>query len=508
MTDPGPGGQGDLEELRRTSPRRAARLEAEARRAEAAAAGRPDEGRPYDLEADLAAQHEARAEEARERWDALPPPEPEYLPDEPYATEPVPPVEPAPEDVPPPVYEAAPEYLERGPYEPGYDDGFGDPVSAGYVDTDAFAPAAPPRRGRAALRLLLLTGVVAVVVGAGWFAWQTVSGLLGEARDFELFASAPDYEGPGQGEVEVVVNPGDNGRAIGETLVEADVVASVEAFVGAANVSPDFTSVQPGTYTLPQRIPAAEAVDALLDPANRVEDTVVLAEGLRVQQILDRLAEETGLPREDFEAALDAVELPAAAPPADVALVHPAEGFLYPDGYRFPPDATAQEILQQMVDRGQEVLADVGVPPEEQLRVLTEASLIQGEARIDEDFGRVAQVVENRIAQGIPLQLDSTVNYATQTFDIRTTDEQRASDSPYNTYRVQGLPPAPIKNPGRQAIEAALNPTPGPWVYFVTVDLCTGETAFAETLSEHNANVRQLNEFQRENTVDGELVCP
>ena len=140
--------------------------------------------------------------------------------------------------------------------------------------------------------------------------------------------------------------------------------------------------------------------------------------------------------------------------------------------------------------------------------MLTKASLVQGEARLDEDFGKVAQVIENRLADGQPLELDSTVNYATQTFDTRTTGAQRDSTSPFNTYRVAGLPPGPIKSPGRQAIEAVAAPTPGPWRYFVTVDLCTGQTAFAETYDEHLANVRVLDAWQQDNTDDaGQLVC-
>ncbi|WP_336923557.1 endolytic transglycosylase MltG [Aquipuribacter sp. SD81] len=524
MTDPGPGGHGDLDsadlrtvdldgvdlaELRRTSPRRAARVEAELHR-------RATEGEEPVREAFHEPLHEPVDEPVHEPVEPSVHGEPYEQPYEqphggPYEQPHAEPYE-QPHDHPYDQHHDGDVQPQAAPVvhpwdEPDYDHTFGDPVADGYVPAEV--EPVPTRRGlRSALRLVLMTVVVGAVGVAGWFAWQQVSPVLDQVGDVELFAGAEDFEGPGEGAVEVVVEPGETGREMGQSLVDAGVVASVEAFVAAANAEPDFTAVQPGTYTLPQGIPATDAVAGLLDPANRArEDTVVFAEGLRVEQVLDRLAEQTGADRDELEAALDEVELPAAAPAPEDVLVHPAEGFLYPDGYQFGDDATPVEMLQTMVDRGQEVLAEVGVPPEEQLRVLTEASLIQGEARLDEDFGRVAQVIENRIDQGIPLQLDSTTNYATQTFDIRTTDEQRASDSPYNTYAVQGLPPAPIKNPGRQAIEAALSPTPGPWVYFVTVDLCTGETAFAETLDEHNANVRQLNEFQRENSVDGQLVC-
>lgn len=412
-------------------------------------------------------------------------------------------------------YDVANHYDDTSHYDEHHDgehhdgahhDAFGDPVADGYVAPEGWVAPAPRRRRRGA-GLLALVVVVAIVGTAGWFAYQGLRPVIGDIQAFDLFSAPEDYEGAGQGSVEVVVAPGDRGPQMGRTLADADVVASVEAFISAANAEPRFTSVQPGTYTLAQQMSAAEAVQALLDPANRVTETVVIAEGLRVDQILDRLAEGTGLPREDLEAALAEAELPAAAGEADGAIV-PAEGFLYPDGYQFGDDPTAAGVIDAMIARGQEVLTDLGVAPEDQLEVLTKASLVQGEARIDEDFGKVAQVIENRLAIDQPLELDSTVNYATQTFDTRTTAEQRESDSPYNTYRFPGLPPGPIKSPGRQAIEAVANPTAGPWLYFVTVDLCTGETAFAESFDEHRANVAQLNAWQRENTNDdGSLNC-
>ena len=383
---------------------------------------------------------------------------------------------------------------------------FGDPVADGYVPVVAPGAGGGRRRRRGVGALVLLL-VVAVVGGAGWYAYQALRPVLADIQGFELFTAPEDYTGAGTGVVEVVVASGDTGPQIGDALLDAGVVASVEAFLAAARAEPEFTSVQPGTYTVAQQLPAADAVAALLDPANRVRSTVVIAEGLRVEQILDRLAERTGVPREELQAALDATELPAGAREVP-GLVDPAEGFLYPDGYEFGEDPAAADIIATMIARGQEELAAAGVAPEGQLEVLTRASLVQGEARLDEDFGKVAQVVANRLAIGQPLELDSTVNYATRTFDTRTTDAQRQSDSPFNTYRAAGLPPGPIKSPGRQAIEAVAAPTPGPWLYFVTVDLCTGETAFAETYDEHLANVAILNAWQRENQAeDGTLDC-
>jgi UPF0755 protein len=104
-------------------------------------------------------------------------------------------------------------------------------------------------------------------------------------------------------------------------------------------------------------------------------------------------------------------------------------------------------------------------------------------------MGKVARVLENRLADGMPLQLDTTVNYANGKSGITTTAEDRANPSPYNTYVHTGLPPGAIGNPGEEAIRAVLNPTPGDWRFFVVVDPDTGETRFAVTAAEHNQNV-------------------
>jgi UPF0755 protein len=133
--------------------------------------------------------------------------------------------------------------------------------------------------------------------------------------------------------------------------------------------------------------------------------------------------------------------------------------------------------------------ADLGFTP---LEIVTVASYIQAEASNPEDFPKIARAVYNRLEDGQPLQLDSTVNYATGKHDIFTSDSDRASDSPYNTYRVSGLTPGPIASPGKEALAAALAPADGPWRYWVTVNLDTGETKFSESYEEHLRNVEEL----------------
>src|SRR5690606_16365559 len=147
--------------------------------------------------------------------------------------------------------------------------------------------------------------------------------------------------------------------------------------------------------------------------------------------------------------------------------------------------------------------SSLGLTP---LELVTVASIVEREAGSanPDDRARVARVIVNRLAQDMPLQMDSTVHYAVNDYaTTTTTDEQRAVDSPYNTYKHKGLPPGPIAAPGRAALEAATSPAAGDWLYFVTVNLDTGETRFAVTYEEHEANVALFQQWCQANPGKG-----
>ena len=351
----------------------------------------------------------------------------------------------------------------------------------------ATAPGGGRRRGgRRRAAVALLAALVVIVLGA-WAAWGTLGPVVGR------LTASDDYEGAGTGTVDVRVAEGDTGQAIGRTLQGADVVKTAKAFVRAAQAEPRSAGIQPGTYRLRKQMSGAAAVALLLDPASRQTTRVVVPEGLRAAQVLDLLAEQTPIPRDQLEAATRDPAL--GLPPAAAGSV---EGFLFPATYEVEPAATALQVLQQMVQRSQAALQQLQVPAERQREVVIAASIAEKEARTPEDMARVTQVLANRIAAGQPLQLDSTVSYASGRDSITTTPQERASDSPYNTYRVQGLPAGPISNPGEAALRAALQPEPGPWMFFVTVNPETGETRFATTKAEHDANVEVFRAWLRE----------
>lgn len=329
------------------------------------------------------------------------------------------------------------------------------------------------------------------------------SALLGNFSG--LFGDAEDYPGPGTGEVSVTIEDGASLRSMGSTLVAADVVASQDAFVEAAEENPAATGIQPGTYTLRQQMKAADAVTALLETTT-VLNRVTIPEGYRERQVVARLAEDTEFTPEALQAAVDAAELPGLAD-------GDAEGVLFPATYDLTADTTAESLVATMVGRFDQAAETVGLEAGAQARdltprqLLTVASIIQREVRRDEDMPQVAEVIYNRlsgqcVANGIPegrLQMDSTVHYAVDDYtSVFSSDEMRESDSPYNTYRVTGLPPGPIASPGEAALAAAITPTTGDNCYFTAVNLETGETKFAVSKADHDANVAELTAFCRE----------
>lgn len=347
---------------------------------------------------------------------------------------------------------------------------------------------------RGCLATLVAFAVIAVGI---WFAATRLIGIMG---DRDEGAAHQDYPGPGRGQVTVTVEEGASGAQIGEVLEKSDVIADATFFADRAAVDPKGASIQPGDYEMAKQMASADALELLIAGGNRVSYAVTIPEGLTVEEILDLLAKEAGISRSALAKAAkqpEKLDLPAYAE-GDL------EGYLFPAQYEMPPDTTATQALSMMIARFRTVLEesdiesrafDLGVKPHD---LVTIASLVQAEAPAG-SFDKVARVIYNRQQQNIALQFDSTVHYAIGDTggDVFTTPEERETDSPYNTYLYPGLPPGAINAPGEEALEAALTPADGDWLYFVTVNLETGETRFADDLTEHNANVRLLEEYCR-----------
>ncbi|MGW8375839.1 endolytic transglycosylase MltG [Streptomyces sp. ODS28] len=334
---------------------------------------------------------------------------------------------------------------------------------------------------------LFVSLVIAGGVGAvGWFGWQFYA---------SHFAPAPDYEGSGTGEVQVDIPDGAALADMGTVLENKGVVKSGGAFVEAANANKKAQGIHPGTYTLRKEMSGASAVDLMLDPSS--QNGLIVAEGLRAKAVYQLIDKKIGVSGGTTE---------KTAKTADLGLPEWAhgkpEGFLFPSKYSVGKNAKPADVLRQMVKRAEAEYARVGLEAAAKKhgtsprKIITVASLIQAEAQQKDEFGKVSRVIYNRIDQNMALGFDSTINYALGRSTLNTSTGDTQLDSPYNTYKHKGLPPGPIDNPGHQAIEAALKPTKGNWLYFVTVK--AGDTRFTASKAQHDRNVQEFNREQRQ----------
>jgi UPF0755 protein len=375
--------------------------------------------------------------------------------------------------------------------------------STSFLDDDGATPAGGRRAERSRRRGPgCLIGLVVLALLFGGLYLGVTKGV-----DFvkDQFEGTPDYPGPGTGEVVFEVKDGDSVTEMGRNLKELDVVKSVDAFTEAASANPDSTRIQVGFYTMRLQMKAEDALDLLIDPANAVNAAVTIPEGLRVVDIVKVLVKNTDFTKKEFEAAL--------ADPAALGLPAYAEGnpegYLFPATYEFGPEAQPADMLRVMVERWAQAAADVDLEAKAQAlgytphEMMTIAALLEAEGRGDYT-PKIARVIYNRldnpdngITNGL-LQIDATVNYALGKAGIaRLTQEEidSVADHPYNTYTQVGLPPGPIEAPGQAAMEAALNPADGDWLFYVTVNLATGETKFASTEAEFLEYKAELDEY-------------
>jgi UPF0755 protein len=327
---------------------------------------------------------------------------------------------------------------------------------------------------------IALIGGVLVVANMDWL------------RDQYQKLTALDYQGSGVGEVVVRIEPGEDGYAVAKKLFEAGVVRDVDSFYRVLlEKNPIF---YPGSFTLKLQMSNESALAAVTDQSNILSFQVTIPEGYRAVQIFSEVSRITGIPAEDLRLAAE--DLAAYGIPEEAPTI---EGYLFPDTYSFDLEVTAEEIIRIMVTRMELALSDAGVPKEDWHEVLTLASITQREAKQEADFYKVARVFANRVEVGMPLETDPTITYSYDGTDMSKASRAEQLAYGYNTYLVSGLPPGPISSPGELAIDATLNPVPGEWLFFVTIDLKTGETKFSKTLAEHESWIPLLRQWEREN---------
>lgn len=358
---------------------------------------------------------------------------------------------------------------------------------------------------RTGKRILIVVIVVVILLGglagAGAYLWSQYGTAMSQLLGWET----NDFEGEGHGEVLITITEDEIGSDVAAALEDAGVVKTSEAFYELLLAQEPAVVFSVGTYQLREEMSAQAALDAIQDPENLMDLTVTIPEGMSAEDALSRTAEIVGIPVEDFTAAVEdptVYGIPEQFPSI--------EGFLFPATYTFEPGDTPETIVQTMVDRMRQALGEHGVPEGDEWRALTLASIVQREAGSNlDDFPKVARVFLNRIDDGMLLQSDATVAYGTGNTDtVWTTPEERADASnQYNTYANEGLPVGPIGLPGDVAIDAAIHPADGAWLYFVPINLETGETVFSETLEEHDAAVARLGEWCQTHADEGGTYC-
>lgn len=363
------------------------------------------------------------------------------------------------------------------------------------------------RRRRNRRAFWILSGLLVLVVVAATF-------LVG--LPIYHYLVPDDYSGNGTGTVVVEVRPNDDANAIGSTLHDKGVVASVKAFEDAAKGDSRSRNIQPGTYQLHKHMSAKNALRLLLDPAARVKTDVVVTEGATTLDIVKRLSAPPcsggtksaalcgpGLPKAGVTAAL--AHVAALGLPTDYKVggrtPRSAEGFLYPATYYFPTNTTPAEALGQMISNFTDQVRSTNftaaaranhLTPYQQLVI---ASIAQAEAKYPADYAKVARVILNRLAAHRPLQIDATSVYGARLQGLDVTKVIHSQvPGPYNTYTNVGLPPTPISNPGASAMEGAAHPAPGNWMYYVNGDaqghlfFTNSEAAFAHAAAVCKAN--------------------
>ncbi|WP_402465216.1 endolytic transglycosylase MltG [Isoptericola aurantiacus] len=346
------------------------------------------------------------------------------------------------------------------------------------------------RQRRTAFILVLLLGILGV---GGYYLIDRLGGTLA-GFDFSFDSAPEDYPGPGEDPVQIEIPDGATGATMGQVLADAGVVASVGAFTDAFETTPGAAGIQPGTYELSTRMSAAGAVQALV--ANeKVETNVTIPEGYTVDQIIDKIASVTPITRKELEAALDKPKKIGLPGQADGN----AEGWLFPKTYTVQPDDDAVDLLSTMVDQTTAELDNLDVPSEDRQDVLIKASIVEKEA--PEGYrGEVARVIENRLDRDSPLGMDAVDAYGRgKPASEITVSEFNDADFPYASRQRVGLPPTAISNPGAASVEAVVDPPQGDWIWYVTVNLDTGETKFTDSYSEFEQFKAEYQAWQSEN---------
>lgn len=264
----------------------------------------------------------------------------------------------------------------------------------------------------------------------------------------------------------VEIPQGSGVTQIAYLLEEEGVIKKPRLFLLYAKVNGAARNIHAGNFALPKGEDFKTLIE-LLQNSESQDVEVVIPEGFTVEQMADVMEERLSISKEAWLAA-----------------ARNMEGYLFPDTYRFAAGVSAQDVVNKMRSNFDRRIEAAGLSPSAEQIII--ASILEKEVRTPETMANVSDIIRKRLAIGMALQMDSTVNYVTNAGRPSATYQDIEVDSPYNTYKYPGLPPGPIGNPGINAIRAAMNPTANSYYYFLTDP--QGNIYYAETFEQHVAN--------------------
>lgn len=331
------------------------------------------------------------------------------------------------------------------------------------------------RRGRVVAAFGILVGLVAVVA-LGAFLYVRSLG-VNVASD------------PGR-EVEIVIPSGSTSQEIGQILEDKGVIDSATGFRIAAYLEGGAEDIQAGRYEIATGLSANDALATLVETGPIVEFVnVTFPEGSWLTDFASVLDEKTHIDGDEFLKLVTTGKVNSKYRPPDVDTM---EGLLFPSTYQIVDSDDAASVANRLASEFEKQVDSLDFSAAEALGVtpyeaITIASMIEAEAVLDDERPMVARVIYNRIAEGMTLGIDATVQYAIGEHKEELTLTDLDVDSPYNTRKFTGIPPTPIGAPGLASLEAALQPADGPWLYYVLND-CEGHHAFSESYAEFLQN--------------------
>ncbi len=304
--------------------------------------------------------------------------------------------------------------------------------------------------------------------------------------------------------VQLEIGSGTSTTAIGRMLKEQGLIRNDWFFSTYAWLTGKSKGLQAGVYQIPPEVDVNGIFDIITNGRQNTV-AVTIPEGYTIEQIGEKLEQKTKFSKEEFIQAVEEEEFNQdflQKVPKDSQRRYRLEGYLYPSTYNIPKTAKPEDVVQMMLGQFNNKMKEHGVMEQLQNKNLTLdkwvtiASIVEREGQAKQEFPKIAGVIYNRLNKNMRLQVDATIQYARGSQKARLSYDDLKLDSVYNTYKIEGLPPGAISNPGEKALLAALNPDKHAYLYYVTKKDGTGEHYFAETFEQHQRYIKQSKQTQ------------